>query len=91
MDNRDECEHDNTTEILFDAKIHQHMRGERKYEVVYCLKCDRLINLYQNNPMTGNDIEAMFMDIKKGIEAVDAAIDDLHNAINETLKAFKDV
>jgi TRAP-type mannitol/chloroaromatic compound transport system substrate-binding protein len=89
MDNRDECEHDHTTEILFDAKINQHMRSERKYEVAYCTDCNRMVNYYQNVPMSGDEIIQMFKDIKSSIIAIEYEKDALKEVIEDTLKAFK--
>jgi hypothetical protein len=86
-----DCEHENTTQVLFQAKLEQHTRAERKYEVVYCKDCNRLYNFYCQHPMTAEEVEQMFNDIKAGIDAIVTATDDLKSAISESINAFRDL
>jgi hypothetical protein len=76
---------------LFDAKVNQHSRLERKYEIAFCNDCQRMINFYQADPMTGEQIVQLFKDIKAGVVAIDGAKDDLSSCIDETLQAFRNL
>ena len=91
------CDHDNTTNILFIAKVSGPWKGgkpqDRKYEVVACKDCNQLVNVHdpEEPVMTADQIETMFRDIRKGIEAIDYAKNDLQNAIDETMNAYREL
>jgi hypothetical protein len=58
------CEHENTTDCLIDFTANAHHRDERKYEIYMCTECNRLVNFWNGDVLTGEQVMQLFVDIR---------------------------